>query len=156
LAPVRALSGVGAWFAEIDRIRTEYGAHRNFEIDLTRLRVRNLLRKLVPKPLKGRKDKSIDNYKGACSEIVDAFQTIKFRRAGMTRISVPKQNKKFDTEDGCTASRRSFRTASRTGRFRAAKTSTRSALRPCRSSTTTSGWRCSPAGPRATTRNMVL
>jgi len=82
-----------------------YGVYKEFwrdpdlEIDFTRIRLRALLRKLVPNPQKGRKAKSVENYKGACSEMLDVVQTIRFRHGGLTRIAVPKANKTFDTED---------------------------------------------------------
>jgi hypothetical protein len=90
-----------AWlnfFRDIYNIALELQHHPRVALDITRLRVRGLLRQLVPKPAKGRKEKSIDGYKGACAELLDAFNTIMLR-PDVTRIAIPTSNKQFEKED---------------------------------------------------------
>jgi hypothetical protein len=69
------------------------------EIPVSKLRLRSLLRKLVPSAQKGRKELSLGGYKGACSEIEDMFRVGAIRRGAVSRIAVPKANKKFTADD---------------------------------------------------------
>jgi hypothetical protein len=88
------------FFKKLHKIVITYMSHEDFAIDVTRMRIRSNLRRLVPSPKKGRSQPSILDYKGACAEILDAFNTIRFR-SGVTRIVTPRPNsrKAFDTED---------------------------------------------------------
>ncbi len=87
------------FFAEVQKLRIEVESLTSFTIDIQHVRLRALLRRMVPRPPKYRQPGHIEDYKGACSEILDALRSMRFRHIGEIRISVPVANKTFEATD---------------------------------------------------------
>jgi hypothetical protein len=87
------------FFKEVHNTRIAVESDQNFKLDTRKIRLRPLLRKMIPNPQKGRKSADLDNYKGACSEILDVFRTMQFRHPDVVRIANPTGNKKFEVQD---------------------------------------------------------
>ena len=87
------------FFLELHNVRTAVDSLPDFKTDVRRVRIRPLLKKMVPNARKSRKEADLDNYKGACCELLDVFRTMQFRNPDVVKIAVPKGHKKFETED---------------------------------------------------------
>lgn len=91
--------GFTEFFQDIAKVKAAVDSDPNFKMDVRKIRLRALLRKMVPNPNKGRKDADIDNYKGACSEILDVFRAMQIRHPDAIRIAVPDGHKEFEPTD---------------------------------------------------------